>query len=185
MCVDEARRHRAAVGVSEDERAVVLALDEQLAAMDGSAMSATQRQEVRGLVAAALGAGLDVMDVDERRVGAARGATAALVAHEHGATQRRRDALFGARERPIIGAHVGVFRPLGGRRALVVAGVGGAGSTLYGANVGVVPSHWGTSATTRRSRIRVEPLGAQVIELSQFALGSGPHAACCLGIRLP
>ena len=73
MCVDEARRHRAAVGVSEDERAVVLALDEQLAAMDGSAMSATQRQEVRGLVAAALGAGLDVMDVDERRVGAARG----------------------------------------------------------------------------------------------------------------
>ena len=59
--------------MSEDERTVVLALDEQLAAMDGAVMRSTQRQEVRGLVAAAFGAGLDVMDVDERRVGAARG----------------------------------------------------------------------------------------------------------------
>ena len=117
-------------------------LDEKLAAMDGAVMSSAQRQEVRRLVAAAFGAGLDMVDVDERRVGAARGATAALVAREHGATQRRRDALFGARERPIIGAHVGVVRPLilnsRGRGELVVAGVGGAGATLYGAHMGVV-----------------------------------------------
>ena len=53
VCVDEARRHRVAVDgavrVSEDESPVVLALDEQLAAMDGTVMRSTQRQEVRDL----------------------------------------------------------------------------------------------------------------------------------------
>ena len=73
MCVDEARRYRAAVGgavgVSKDERTVVLALDEQLAAMDGAVVSSAESQKVGCLVATAFRASLNMMHVDERRVG--------------------------------------------------------------------------------------------------------------------
>ena len=108
VCVDAAWVYWVAVSgairMAEDQSAVGLVVDEQLAAMDGAVMTSAQGQKVFGLVATAFCAWLDVMHVDERRVGAAWGAATPLVAREHGATQRRWDALLGARVRTGVGA---------------------------------------------------------------------------------
>jgi hypothetical protein len=55
--------------------------------------------DVCGVVAAAFGARHDVVNVEERRVGASRNATAVSIAREHGTTHGRRSMLFGASDR--------------------------------------------------------------------------------------
>jgi hypothetical protein len=57
-------------------------------------MAATERQQVPELVAAALGAQLEVMQIQQRRV--SPDLAAVLVAEQHRPPQRRRDVLFGA-----------------------------------------------------------------------------------------
>ena len=133
--VDEPWRHRVpvsgAVSMAEDQSSVVLPRDEQLAAMDGSAMSSAQGQKVFGLVATAFCARLDVMHVDERRVRAARGAATVLVAGEHGPAQGRWGALLGAGAG--AGGCAGSARPRG--RALT----SDASCTFVAASVGMPP----------------------------------------------
>lgn len=92
-----------AIGMPEGDGPLPPALDEQLTAVGRSVMRRAQRQEIRGLVAAAFGARLDMVHVDEGRVMAARDAAAALIARKHGASQRGRDALLGARARTGVG----------------------------------------------------------------------------------
>jgi hypothetical protein len=58
-----------------------------------------QSQEIRDDVQTAIGAPLDVVDVDVRRVGAARHLAAMPIASEHGPAQRGRNALASARDR--------------------------------------------------------------------------------------
>jgi hypothetical protein len=98
--VDALRDERVAVGgaigMLEAESAIALEVDEQLAAMDGSMVRRAQDQEVRRFMATAFCAWLHVVHVDEGRVGAARHRAAVSIAREHGAPQRRRDALSGA-----------------------------------------------------------------------------------------
>ncbi len=149
VCVDAAWVYwvpvSGAIRVAEDQSTVAVALDEQLAAMDGSVMASAKRQQIAGLVATAFCAWLNMMHVDERRMGAAWSAATPLVAREHGATQRWWDALLSAPTRTDIGAcgsllqvgvdgapfgngsflsrarcvHVDVVWPLVGRGALV------------------------------------------------------------------
>jgi hypothetical protein len=80
----------------EAERAIALAVDEQLAVMGASMVSRAQGQEIGRLVATAFGAGLDMVHVDERCVRAARDRASVSIAREHSAPQRGRDALPGA-----------------------------------------------------------------------------------------
>ena len=115
MHVDESRRCRAAVGgaigVPEGEGLLRPTVDEQFAAMGGSMMSRAERQEIRGLMPTPFGPRLNMVHVDECRMGAARHAATVSIAGEHGATQRRRDALLGARARMRVQTrrvHVGV-----------------------------------------------------------------------------
>jgi hypothetical protein len=137
VCVDAPRHEGIAVGsavrMPEAERASALAVDEQLAAMGGSVVSRAQGQKIGRLVATAFGARLDMVHVDERRVGAARHRASVSIAREHGAPQRGRDTLPGA-ARTDLGAG-GSLRPgRVGRVALWPA---------LGAHVGVVCAHVG------------------------------------------
>ena len=125
-----------AVRMAEAQSAVGLVVNEQLAAMGGSVMASAERQKVGGLVATTFCAWLNMMHVDERRVGAAWGAATASIALEHGATQSWRDALLGARARTDIGrVHVGAPRALMGRGAFVAVSVGSGLSTLLRVSV--------------------------------------------------
>jgi hypothetical protein len=100
VCVDALRHERiavgSAIGMPEAERAIALEVDEQLAPMGGSMMSRAQGREIGRLVATAFGTRLDMVHVDEGRVGAARHGASMSIAGEHGAPPRRRDALSGA-----------------------------------------------------------------------------------------
>jgi hypothetical protein len=123
VCVDALRDERVAVGsaigMPETERAISLEVDEQLAAMDGSVVSRAKPQKIRCLVATAFGARLDMVHVDERRVGAARHRASVSIAREHGAPQRGRDALPGA-ARTDLGAGGSLWRGRVGRVGGVV-----------------------------------------------------------------
>src|SRR5437868_2093579 len=85
--------------------------------MDRSMVSAAQGEQVVGFVLTALGAGLDVVDVEKAAVPAAGHAAAAVVTEENGAPKSRRDRLAGARG--LVGVcfamsvHVGVGTRIG------------------------------------------------------------------------
>ena len=108
VCVDALRDERVAVGsaigVPEAERTIALDVNEQLAAMGGSMVRRAQDQEVRRFIATAFCAWPHVVHVDEGRVGASRHRAAASIAREHGASQRRRDALSGAARTDVGGS---------------------------------------------------------------------------------
>jgi hypothetical protein len=109
MHVDDARRPGAAVSrairVPEGRRTLAPAVDEQLPAMDGSMMHGAQRRKVRCLIAATLGARLDVVHIDKRGVSAAGHAATVSIASEDGAANGGWDALLRALA---ARAHVGV-----------------------------------------------------------------------------
>jgi hypothetical protein len=86
----------AAIGMAKDDAAVGSLLDEQRSAMRCAMMAATNGEDIPELVAAALGAQLDVMQIEKRRISAARHLAAVLVAQQHGPPQRGRDTLLGA-----------------------------------------------------------------------------------------
>jgi len=77
----------AAVGVADAEGRC-RAVDEQLAAMGGAVVGAAEGDEVLGVVGAAFGAELEMVDVDEGGIAATRDAAAAVVACEDGPAQR-------------------------------------------------------------------------------------------------
>jgi hypothetical protein len=99
------------VGVAEANGGCC-AVDEELAAVGGAVVGAAESEEVFGVVGAAFGAEVEMVEVDEGGVAAARDAAAMVVAGEDGAAECRWSGLFGAsRDGDVgenIGAHVGV-----------------------------------------------------------------------------
>ena len=97
-----------AVGVLNAERVRRVAGDEEAAHVDCAVVCAAEGDQVGGVVAAAVGAGDDVMDVDVEGVAAAGDLAAVVVAFEDAAADGGRDG--GARSwRLRRGAHVGLI----------------------------------------------------------------------------
>ncbi len=93
---------KAAISVSEAQRAGRGSVDEELAAVGRPMVHATQGQEVRSRVRAALGPGFDVMQIEEVGILAARHAATVLIAMQGAAAQGVGNGLLGTR------AHVGL-----------------------------------------------------------------------------
>jgi hypothetical protein len=124
--------------MAEERRAVGARLDEELAAMGGTVMRRANADEVSWVVAAAFGARDDVVEVEERRVGAAWNAAAMLIARENGATHRGRDGLLGASDRNGASGRGGA-RHGGSRRSRLGGGLAGVIAWTIGrVHVGVV-----------------------------------------------
>jgi hypothetical protein len=81
--LDDAAVH-AAIGMAKDNAAGGVLLDQQGSAVRCPMMAATNGEDIPELVAAALGAQLDVMQIEKGRVSAARHLAAVLVAQQHG-----------------------------------------------------------------------------------------------------
>ena len=77
----------APVGVSKEDASVAAALDDERATVRGAMMSAADGNEISCLVRAALGAEVDMMQVEEDRVFAAGHAAVSVIAQEHRPSQ--------------------------------------------------------------------------------------------------
>ena len=103
----------AAVGVAKANGSG-RAVDQELAAVGGAVVGAADGDEVFGIVGAAFGAQVEVVEVDEGGVAAAGDAAAAVVAGEDGSAQRGWGALFGSRAcRVGVGRHGGLSAHVG------------------------------------------------------------------------
>jgi hypothetical protein len=84
---------RAAVGMAEANLTGRVCFDQERAAMDRAVMSSAKGENISQNVATALGAQLDVVQIQKRGVAAAGHAAAVLISREHGPAQGRWDRL--------------------------------------------------------------------------------------------
>src|SRR5690606_10007482 len=93
---DRRRAVRSAVGVLEGEAARVGAADDERTHVGGSVVGAAEGDKVVRLMVAAGGAAIDVVDVDEGGVTAARDGAPAVMAPDDGSLGGGRDGLLGS-----------------------------------------------------------------------------------------